>query len=114
MKWMVNMNDIEWFVYIEDFNANKIIKYNIFKHYRFVDDVKKCYKKYKDNYDSFSTEVRKSLMYYFWSKCEWEIILSGWPPRDDFDEKKIDVYDQVMMNYDVFIKYLWDNIRRIK
>jgi len=100
--------DMEWYVYVEGINSHCIEKYNIFKHYRFMDDIKKIYKKHKDDYDTFCEEVCKSLQYYFWSKCEWEIILSDWPPSDTFEELKVDVYDQVMLNKDVFMKYVWD------
>ena len=31
--------------------------------------------------------------------------------RDSFEKEKIDIYDQVMLNWDVFIKYVWDNIK---
>lgn len=102
------MRDMEWNVYIEDFNGRKMEVYNIFEHGRFNDDVKQAYKKYKDNFEAFAEEVKRSLMYYFWSKCEWEVILSPWPERKDFQEKKIDVYDQVMLNWDNFIKYVWE------
>lgn len=47
-------------------------------------------------------------MYYFWSKCEWEIILSDFPPSKKFQEKKVDVYEQVMLNWDIFINYVWN------
>ena len=102
------MRDMTWYVYAEDFNGKKIEKVNIFDHYRFLEDVKKIYKKYKNDFDTFAHEVKSSLMYYFWSKCEWEIILSSLFGRPDFKEMKIDVYDQVMLNWDVFIKYVWD------
>ena len=44
-------------------------------------------------------------MYYFWSKCEYEIILSPWTGRAD--DIKIDIYDQIMMNFDRFVGYVW-------
>ena len=53
-------------------------------------------------------------MYYFWSKCEWEIILSDWPPSDTFCKEKIDVFDQVMLNWDIFVDYIWNNRQYIK
>lgn len=102
------MRDMQWYVYVEDINARRIKEYNIFEHYRFMEDIKQIYKKHKDDYDTFCEEVRRSLQYYFWSKCEWEIILSDWPPSDTFKELKVDVYDQVMLNKDVFMKYVWD------
>lgn len=105
------MKNLHWFVYIEDINRDKITKYDIFNCVAFSNDIKKEYKEYKDNFELFSERVNRNLRYYFWSKAEWEIILSDWPPSDSFKEEKIDVYDQVMLNWNVFIKYVWDNIK---
>jgi len=101
--------ELVWNVFVDDFNGRKIQVYNIFHHGGFYADVKKYAKKYKDDREKFEEEIKRSLMYYYWSKCEWEIILSGWPPKDDFDEEKVDVYDQVMLNWEIFINYLWEN-----
>ena len=100
---------LEWNVYVEDVNAQKIVVYNIFRHTFFVRDCKKALKEHKEDKDSFLEEVRKELMYYFWSKCEWEIILSDFPPSGRFKEEKVDVYDQVRLNWKVFSEYLWNN-----
>ena len=102
------MRDMEWYVYVEDINGRHITTYNIFQHGRFMDDVQKIYKQYKDDFDIFSCEIQKSLRYYFWSKAEWEIILSDWPESKIFQKEKIDVYDQVMLNWDIFIRYVWE------
>ena len=105
------MKNLHWFVYKEDINNNKIKIYDIFSCVAFSDDIKKDYKKYKNNFELFSERVNIYLRYYFWSKCECEIILSNWPPSDSFEKEKIDIYDQVMLNWNVFIKYVWDNIK---
>ena len=104
---------IEWNVYYENFNARKIEKYNIFRHYAFLENCIKFARKYKDDKEKFLEEVRRSLMYFFWAKCEWEIIMSSWPERDDFQEKKIDVYDQVMNNWHVFSEYIWEHKKEL-
>lgn len=101
------MHEMIWNVYVEDFNRKQIGTYNIFNHYSFNEDVKKAYKHHKDDFHAFSQAVKNSLMYYFWSKCEWEVILSDWPPSKQFDSLKVSAYDQVMMNWDVFIQYVW-------
>ena len=106
--------ELVWNVYVDDFNGKKIQVYNIFRHGYFYDDLKKTAKKYKEDRVRFEEEVRRDLMYYFWSKCEWEIILSGWPAHDNFEEEKVDVYSQVMLNWEVFINYLWENRSDIK
>lgn len=104
---------LEWNVYIEDWNNKTIKKHNIFDHYSFMEDCKRIAKKF-DEIDEFEIQIKRSLMYYYWSKCEWEIVLCGLFSRDDFDDEKIDVYDQVMMNWDRFIDYLWENRTELK
>lgn len=101
------MREMHWYVFVEDFNGRKIADYDIFRHWSFAEDVRKAYKKHKNDFDAFSEKVRGLLFYYFCSKCEWEIILSAWPPSDRIPDKKVDVYEQVMMNWDVFIECVW-------
>lgn len=55
--------------------------------------------------DEFADGLKKYLMYYMWSKCEYEIILSPWTGRAD--DIKIDIYDQIMMNFGRFVNYVW-------
>lgn len=94
---------MEWYVYYDDFNANKIIKWNIFKHHSFKQDVEKLLKR-KLSKDEFSEELKRCLMYFMWSKCEYEVIVSQ---QHGDGSLKIDVYDQVMMNWDRFVDYVW-------
>lgn len=150
-----------WNVYIGNFNSGKIEIYNIFDHWAFYDDCVKAKRKYKDNKEGFSVEVRKSLHYYFWAKCEWEIILDHWPNGEwsdlrtsmtvadmlrmydtagnkkdswrindkvmdmkvtlevypewiKYEQRKIDVSEQVENNWDIFIDYLWDHRKELK
>ena len=100
--------ELEWNVYYEDFNGKKIVPHNVFNHRRFNEDVKKSFKKNKDDFEAFKKETKSNLRYYYWSKCEWEIILSAWINSGRVPEVKIDVYDQVMLNFDLFAKYVWD------
>lgn len=100
---------LEWNVFIYNFNKKEIEVYNIFKHSRFLEDCKKAARKYKGNREAFEHEIKTSLMYYYWSKCEWEIILDSLFPRDGFKQRKVDVYEQVMLNWQSFIDYVWDH-----
>ena len=93
---------IEWYVYYHDFNAQKIIKWNVFNHGTFAEKVNKLLQENLSR-DEFADSLKKYLMYYMWSKCEYEIILSPWTGRAD--DIKIDVYDQIMMNFDRFVDY---------
>lgn len=64
------MTDLVWNVVYHDISTDKIKVYNIFKHGSFMEDLQKHYKKHKTK-ETFAEALRKSLMYYFWSKCEW-------------------------------------------
>lgn len=99
---------LKWNVYYENFNARKIEVYNVFKHPGFYADCSEAARKYQDK-DAFTAAVLRSLRYYYWSKCEWEIVLTAWPPRQDFNDEKIDVAGQIELNWDRFIDYLWAN-----
>ena len=44
-------------------------------------------------------------MYYMWSKSEYELILHPW--SGDANDVKIDIYDQVTMNWGSFVDYVW-------
>lgn len=105
---------LEWNVYLEDFNNKKIRVYNIFNHYTFYEYCLKAKKKYKDDKDKFLDKIKSSLMYCFWSKCEYEIVLTSWPKRNNFYEERIDVYDQVMLNWSIFSEYIWENKKELK
>ena len=102
------MKGLEWNVYIASFNGKVIEKYNVFEHQGFLNDCNEAWSSYKNDFQKFAESVKRSLSYYFWSKCEWEIILSCFPPYKKFKDEKIDVYDQVMMNWEIFINYVWD------
>lgn len=103
-----------WNVYIGSFNDRKIDVFNIFDHGKFYEDCVKNKKKNGKNREAFEEQLKADLHYYYWSKCEWEIILSHWPPFKDFKEEKIDVYDQVLLNWKVFTNYVWDHLEELK
>ena len=104
---------MKWNVYYYNSNRERIETYNIFNHYGFVKYVIEPLKKIK-NKDDFALKLKSELMYYFWSKAEWEIIISPWPNKvKDKDELKIDVFDQVMLNWEAFVDYCWSNKKKI-
>lgn len=97
---------IEWYVYYHDSNAQKIIPWNVFNHGSFKNEVDKLLKE-KVTKEEFIAKLKRQLVYYFWSKCQYEIILSPWTGRAN--NIKIDIYDQIMMNFDRFVDYVWSN-----
>lgn len=104
---MAKKKKLSWIVYYHNFNGRKIETYDIFNHSGFYEDTKKNYKKNKENREEFDERLRRDLLYYFWSKCEWEVVVKAWAGGDGNEEVKIDVYDQVMNNFPVFKEYVW-------
>ena len=105
---------IKWNVYYYNINLKKMKVFNIFEHYGFREDIINATKQY-DNKEEFLKYLKSSLMYYFWWKAEFEILLSPWLSSVDDDEcLKIDIYDQVVNNWHIFSEYVWDNRNNLK
>ena len=99
------MNKREWYVYHANLNHGTIEIFNIFDHDFFCKGCDEAYEKFGKIKVKFAEEVKHELMYFYWSKVEWEVEI-----KDLFYDKsrKIDVYEQIMLNWRVFIDYLWD------
>lgn len=98
---------LSWKVFVEDYNHGKIVEYDIMGEY-LSDEIKGIIKKV-ESYEEFKERLNSILMYHFWSKCEWEVIITGWPPSERVEERKVDVYEQIKLNFEVFAKYIWDS-----
>lgn len=74
------------------------------------DEFKKC--KSLDELIEYSIETRldRLCMYYFWSKCEYEVIVSAWPTREGSD-RKIDIYTQLKENWDIFREIVFKELK---
>ncbi len=141
---------LEWNVIIED--NGRIVVFNVFDHYGFLRDLVKAKKQYKKDLkemteekalERFVEKVDRELSYYYWSKCEWEVIVTSWPPyvtdaelkkvQEESEEHikkygsaffrhtvnldtadKIDVHTQIKLNWKQFIDYLIANMKYIK
>lgn len=70
--------ELIWNIYYHNFNRDKIEEFNVFHHTSFMEDVKKIFKEFKksEDKDTFTERIDRELHYYFWSKCEWEVILT--------------------------------------
>ena len=99
---------LEWNVYIEDPNAKTFKNYNALKGYenKFVKELVEA----KGNKEKFLERVRLTMQSRYWSRCEYEIILTGWPNASI--QEKIDIYDQIIMNWYHFSEYVWKWTKR--
>lgn len=89
-----------------NFNARKFEYYNILPY--FIRE----YKEQELNLSTFE-EFKKFILdeaqYQFWGRCEYEMILQGWPNTDV--EEKWDIYDQIKMNINVITNLFIDVIK---
>ena len=111
-------NVLTWKVYVGDFNSRHIEEHNVFDHGRFWEDCCKNRKKNavrgREDKEAFVDQLRRDLMFWYWSKCEWEVVVSHWPPSERHVAEKVDVYDQVRLNWDRFVDYVWENRMLLK
>lgn len=104
---------MEWNVYYHDINLHEMHTYNVFEHYGFRKSVRNAVKESKSR-DEFAEKLIKELFYHFCKKAEWEIVIAPWVGVTREEEAvKIDVYDQVMLNYDQFVDTAWYNRREL-
>ena len=91
MPARIPYNSLTWNVFMEEFNSRKIIVHNVFDH----------------------IGVRSSLKYHYWAKCEWEIIITSlFDTKKTNTDRKVDVFEQINLNWDRFTDYVWSTLTR--
>ena len=102
------MTKLKWNVYYHQINGDRIETFNIFDHAGFTKGVTAAVTKCESR-DEFAEKLRRELFYYFGSKCEWEVLISPWVGDRGTKPRKVDVYGQVMLNWGVFVDYVWEH-----
>lgn len=90
-----------------DFNHDKMTPYDV------MPSLLKAYnntKKKPVTDDDIKAFIISESRYMFWSKCEYETILSSWPPRENGNTHKMDVHEQLMMNIDSVVECFKKNL----
>ena len=102
---------LEWNVLMWDSNNKKVVNYNVLDN-ELIERLHKEIVKKKTiiNYEQLKENVKRWCMYYYWSKCEHEILVSGWLAEED-EFEKIDAWRQIEMNLDRMCEYV---IRELK
>ena len=68
--------NLEWNVWCDELNANKIKTFNVFNHCSFRRAVLDIFNN-QLCMDEFEEMIDKEAMYYFWCKAEYEVMISG-------------------------------------
>jgi hypothetical protein len=129
---------LSWRVFREDPNKRTIEYHDIFKGTYLQEEVEALMHSAHSK-EEFAAELKQKLMYRYWSRSEHEIVITSWPPYinvENIDEmkkevekhnaecnweqkrispnltiaRKIDVFDQIAMNWPQFVDYVWENI----
>lgn len=82
-----------------------------FEKYNIIPSLINRYNEEKElNKNSSFEEIKKFILseslYRWWSKCEYEIILTDWPTQKY--KQKIDIYQQIKMNIDIITEIFID------
>lgn len=108
---------IEYRVVIWNFSTDRVEHYDIMPYlYRRLEEKRK---KRQIVLKDLTLEKLKEFIddeskYQFWARCQYEVILSSWPPRENGRKHKMDVYEQIHMNLDNIAKLMYDDLQQRK
>lgn len=91
-----------------DFGSKNLVPYDILPYLSQEWGKLKPSKK-KEASQDLQGWVDKELRYQFWGRCQYEMLILPWPPRDDDSPKKVDIYDQCVPNLELIIKLFKEN-----
>lgn len=100
---------MEWNVYRIGYSRDNVETFNIFYHFHFLEGCAKAAKEKEITKEQFAERLKSELLYYYGYKYEWEILISCLLSRDDEKSRKVDVREQIMINFDHFLDYVWNN-----
>lgn len=106
---------VEYRVITWDFSTDRVEHYDIMPYlYRRLEEKRK---KRQIVLKDLTLEKLKEFIdaeskYQFWARCQYEVILSSWPPRENGRKHKMDVYEQIHMNLDNIAKLMYDDLQK--
>lgn len=98
---------MKWYVLNYSWNDKKVKPFNIFNSVRFCKSLEQSLKEFV-TFGDFKEELKKDLMYAFWSKREYEISVGDLCEGDLNKYQRFDVYEQVLPNLDILAEYIVD------
>lgn len=105
---MNKMDELKWHVILPRPTA---FYYNIFNSVRFREALMNLkYRSKKEKALDLRNELQQILVYCFWCKAEFEVIIKG---LFETEEHKVDVYSQISPNLDKLYNYILKNWRTI-
>ena len=90
------------------YDNGKIKYFNIFRNTLFREAIEEIFRTPEQSREDIEEQVKRKAQWQFWSRCEYEIILSEWPPSPKDNNYKLDVFEQLEANWERFIDYIYD------
>lgn len=109
VKDKINYKDLKFNIAYENFNCRELMTVNVFDYVFIKEELDKIAKRKPEkrpDFNTFNKEINSLMIYHFWGRCEYEFIISSWPSGRW--ETKVDVYEQIKLNWDLFIRQCWD------
>ena len=126
---------MKWNVIFPDFKTGRLKYYDIFKDAWFKSSMERLLEANYEK-ERFVKELDRAATFWFWAKAEYEFKFTEWPPIINVSEvvriveeycetldkgeepakevkvypvnsHKIDIYDQLRINWDHFSEYVW-------
>ena len=95
---------LEWNTILYDHDNIRI--YNVFNNAYFSEAITNIMHTPKLSRTEISDNIRRKAQWQFWGRCEYEHVISSWPPYDADKGYKVDVFEQLTLNWDRFIDYI--------
>lgn len=101
--------EFAFYVLNYDFNAEKVVNFNIFDNWPLNDNVLSLTKKHLRNkkkfpWDQYVEEVRRSIQWQEWSRREYEISVGDAFETDIEKYEKWDCYAQALPNIEIIAR----------
>lgn len=107
---MIQFHVINW-----DFNRDCIEHYDVIPYlYSEIEKKRKREKIPKKNltFGWIKDCIESASRYMYWSRCQYECIIHGWPVRKN--DHKMDIHEQIMMNLDNIAELVYNDYHKIK
>lgn len=102
------MKELVYNVFYEDINHDQIRTMNIFEGEDLNISAVKRLAEAVGHKATFFEALRCLLLYRYGNRCECEVVITGWPNGNT--NRKVDIYEQVMLNWPLICDYVWREI----
>jgi len=103
--------DLKWYAFYQDMNDNKLVYTNVLSQDLVEDILKRTKHKIRHIgcYDELKEAIKSYLMWRYWCRSEYEVIVSNWGGREM--EEKIDIWYQLEPNLDRITEYVMKELK---